>query len=157
MAAISTKYHTGPADLLPFVFNTLWPNDVIWWHGSRSTFSQVMACCLTASSHYLNQCCLLISEGLWHSPDDTENAQYRYPWYDLARSQWVKSLPCNWGSGTSRFLSSGRIQWTEETGKNILVQRQIPGVGITNTTWQWRHNGRDCVSKHQRLGCLLDR
>ena len=32
-----------------------------------SILAQVMACCLTAPSHYLNQC-WLISEVLWHSP-----------------------------------------------------------------------------------------
>ena len=51
--------------------NLLWPSDVIWWQGSRSTLTQVMACCLTAPSHYLNQCWLVISEVLWHSPDNT--------------------------------------------------------------------------------------
>ena len=48
---------------------SLWPSDVIWWQGSRSTLAQVMACCLMATSHYLNQCWLIISEVLWHSPD----------------------------------------------------------------------------------------
>ena len=38
--------------------NSLWPSDVIWRQGSRSTLAQVMACCLTAPSHYLNQCWL---------------------------------------------------------------------------------------------------
>ena len=55
--------------------NSLWPRDVIWWQGSRSTLAQVMACCLTAPSHYLPQCWLMISKVLWHSPDRnfTEN------------------------------------------------------------------------------------
>ena len=55
--------------------NSLWLSDVIWRQGSRSTLAQVMACCLTAPSHYLNQCWLMISEVLWHSPDSnsTEN------------------------------------------------------------------------------------
>ena len=34
--------------------NSLWPSDAIWRHGSGSTLAQVMACCLTAPSHYLN-------------------------------------------------------------------------------------------------------
>ena len=34
---------------------------------SGSTLAQVMACCLTAPSHYLNQCWLIISEVQWHS------------------------------------------------------------------------------------------
>ena len=37
-------------------FNSLWLSDVIWRHKSGSAFAQVMASCLTASSHYLNQC-----------------------------------------------------------------------------------------------------
>ena len=36
--------------------NSLWPSDAVWRQGSTSTLVQVMACCLTAPSHYLNQC-----------------------------------------------------------------------------------------------------
>ena len=42
--------------------NSLRPNDAIWQHRSGSTLAQVMACCLTAPSHYLNQCWLTISK-----------------------------------------------------------------------------------------------
>ena len=45
-------------DLTMMVFNKLWPCDTMWWHQSRSTLAQVMAYCLTAPSHYLNQCWL---------------------------------------------------------------------------------------------------
>ena len=41
--------------------NSLWPSDAIWRHRSGSTLAQVMACCLKAPSHYLNQCWLIIS------------------------------------------------------------------------------------------------
>ena len=47
--------------------NSLWPSHTIWRHRLRSTLVQVMARCLTASSHYLNQCWLIISEVQWHS------------------------------------------------------------------------------------------
>ena len=46
--------------------NSLWPSDAIWWHKSGSTLAQVVACCLTAPSHYLNQC-WLISQVQWRS------------------------------------------------------------------------------------------
>ena len=39
----------------------LWPSDAILWHRSGSTLAQVMALCLMAPSHYLNQCWLIIS------------------------------------------------------------------------------------------------
>ena len=48
-------------------FNSLWPCDAIWRQRSVSTLAQVMACCLTAPSHYLNQCWLVISEVQWYS------------------------------------------------------------------------------------------
>ena len=41
--------------------NSLCPNDTIWWHRSRSTLTQVMACCLNTPSHNLNQCPLYIN------------------------------------------------------------------------------------------------
>ena len=53
--------------LSPFQLNSLWPSDTIWWQRSGSTLAQVIACCLTAPSHYLNQCWLIISEVQWYS------------------------------------------------------------------------------------------
>ena len=47
--------------------NSLGPSDAIWRQRSGSTLVQVMACCLTAPSHYLNQCRLIISKVEWHS------------------------------------------------------------------------------------------
>ena len=39
---------------------SLWPSDDIFWHKPGSTLAQVMAYCLTAPSHYLKQCWLII-------------------------------------------------------------------------------------------------
>ena len=47
--------------------NTLWPSDTICQHRSGSILAQVMACCLMARSHYLNQCWFIISKVHWHS------------------------------------------------------------------------------------------
>ena len=41
-----------------FSVNLFWPSDAIWRQRSGSTLAQVMACCLMAPSHYLNQCWL---------------------------------------------------------------------------------------------------
>ena len=67
------------------LFNSSWPSDTIWQQGSGSILAQVMACCLTAPCHYLNQCWLIISEVMWHSPEgnSTVNAQDIYPWYEF--------------------------------------------------------------------------
>ena len=48
-------------------FNFLGPSDAIWRQRSGSTLAQVMACCLMAPSHYLNQCWLIIRKVEWHS------------------------------------------------------------------------------------------
>ena len=53
----------------PQCFNSLRPSDAIWRHRSGSTLAQVIACCLTTTSHYLNQCWLIISKVLWHSSE----------------------------------------------------------------------------------------
>ena len=39
----------------------LWPSDAIWRQRSGSTLAQAKAFCLTAPSHYLNQCWFIIS------------------------------------------------------------------------------------------------
>ena len=49
--------------------NSLWPSDAIRWQRSGSTLAQVMACCLTAPSHYLYQCWLIISKIQLHPSD----------------------------------------------------------------------------------------
>ena len=50
---------------------TLLPSNAIWQHRSGSTVAQVMAWCLVASSHYLNQCWLNIKDVLWHSSENS--------------------------------------------------------------------------------------
>ena len=50
-------------------FKSVGPSDARWRQRSGSTLAQVMACCLTAPSHYLNQCWLIISKVLWHSSE----------------------------------------------------------------------------------------
>ena len=39
--------------------NSLWHSDAIWQLRSGSTLVQLMVCCPTAPSHYLNQCWLI--------------------------------------------------------------------------------------------------
>ena len=48
--------------------------DVMGRYRFGSTLAQVMACCLTAPSHYLNQCWLIISAVLWRSPESNFTA-----------------------------------------------------------------------------------
>ena len=62
--------------------NSPTPSDAIWRYRSGATLGQVMAYCSTAQSYsYLNQCWLVISEVLGHSPDGnfTGNAKIFIP------------------------------------------------------------------------------
>ena len=57
-----------------------------------SALTPVLACCLTAPSHYLNQCWLIISEVLWHSPEANFTGNCLKFWEDtehkISRVHW---------------------------------------------------------------------
>ena len=85
------------------LFNSLRPSDAIWRQWSWTTLAQVMACCLTAPSHYLNQCWLIIRGVLWHTSESSFagiaqgiDSGYEFEKYILKhifkspRGQWVK-------------------------------------------------------------------
>ena len=55
---------------------SLWLSDAIWRHRSGSTLAHVMAWCLVAPSHYLNQYCLTIKDVLWYSL----KSNFKYSW-----------------------------------------------------------------------------
>ena len=59
-----------PLNKLSWEVNSLWPSDALWRHRYWSTLAQVMACCLTAPSHYLNQCWLIVSTDQWRLSKD---------------------------------------------------------------------------------------
>ena len=90
-----------------FIFlNSLGLSDTIWRHKSGSTLAQVMACCLTAPSHCLNQCWLFISEIQWYSSECnfTRDVSTINHWnafenyickisFKFPRDQWVNIQP----------------------------------------------------------------
>ena len=51
-----------------WIYSLLFSHTILG-HISGSTSTLVMACCLTAPSHYLNQCWLSMDWVLWHSPE----------------------------------------------------------------------------------------
>ena len=81
----------------------MWPIDAIWWHKTGSILVQLMACCLTAPSHYLNQSWLLIHSVVFHRAVSHEMLIIVFPWYDFEnykfeitttppKVQWVNLL-----------------------------------------------------------------
>ena len=87
------------------LINSLRPDNAIRQHRSGSTMAQVMACCWTAPSHYLNQHWLVISEVQWQSPEGhlviAQPLITKLTWksfilkvpFKYLRSQWVNSSP----------------------------------------------------------------
>ena len=53
------------------VIDSLQPCGAIWRQRSGSTLAEVMTWCLTAPSHYRNQCWFIISEVYWHSSESS--------------------------------------------------------------------------------------
>ena len=64
-------HFTGMWLLTGIQVNSLRPSDAIWRQWSWTTLAQVMACCLTAPSHYLNQCWLITRGVLWHTSESS--------------------------------------------------------------------------------------
>ena len=104
--------------------NSSLPSDTTQWHRSGSTIAHVRACCLTAPSHYLNQCWLIIRGVLWHSPDGsfTRYGQDICSWYEFGnykfkistaspRGQWVKQKTAGHDSLTSTVVRSPWFCW----------------------------------------------
>ena len=100
---IPVSHHT----LVYYVFKSMWPSDATGRHRTGSTLAQVMACCLTAPSHYLNQCWLIISKAQCYSSEGnsmkgTSAIKHKIiAWKLLIKisfkspsGQWVKFIIC---------------------------------------------------------------
>ena len=87
-------------------FNSLWLSDAVWsLSGSGSTLVQVMACCLMAPSHYLNQ--------YWHitshhqSPLTCLGTDVGPSANEPTGPEWISGVPGqNQGSGAWGFRGS---------------------------------------------------
>ena len=94
------------------MFNSLWPSDAIRQHKSGSTLDQVMACCLMAPSHFLNQHWLLISKLLQYSPRSNFTVSTWATilwWWWVWKWYFINSLPHPTGLMSLTFCSSHDI------------------------------------------------
>ena len=117
-----------------------WPRDAIWGYRSGSTMNQVMACCLTATSHYLIQCWLAIRGVLRNSPPSNfmRNAQGM----DLSNalenhSFKITSIPprdCELSNGNKPFPSRSKPLVSREDeyiiGWEASLHRTINSINI---------------------------
>ena len=117
----------------------------MWRQRSGSTLAQVMACCLTASSHYLKQYWLIISKVQYHSiagcaapatlqlrhngRNCISNHQPHECFYSTVYSDWSKK--------TSKLRITGLCAW------NSPVTGEFPAQMASNaenvSIW-WRHH-----------------
>ena len=110
-----TEYSTSK----PQRVNTLWPSDTICRHKSGSALAQVMACCLTASSHYLNNVDLssVRFSGIHLRANFTRDTSAISHWNSLenylskilfksSRGLWVKYMPATRSLPTDPFITA---------------------------------------------------
>ena len=145
------------------LLNSLWPNDAIWLHRSRLTLAQVMACCLTAPSHHLNQCWLIISKVRWHSVESNLTRQEIVHssitrisvkiilsiFFKSRRSQWVKRYLL-W---LYAKIAAGYIMW--HTSNIHAIRHSIPDAGINEMShcmhclFNAKEHIRNCINSFQ--------
>ena len=129
--------------------NSLWPSEAIWQNRSGSTLDQVMACCLMAPSHYLNQCSLPISESNFTaSVQDTilynefenhtvihfgkkSNTDLRYTLKDIQNTFFCLT------KSTCLSMKSGLVCSGSFTS-DVLIQINFLAFQVINTSFLWK-------------------
>ena len=145
------------------MLNSLRPSDAIWRQGHLSTLLQVMACCLTASSHYLNQCGLIISEVLWHSPEGNFTLHAKaailmslkvIPFWIAATSPKVNELTqCN--SGCPNMVSYVGIIIGDQQSSVANMRYLRHGKAIASDRYMWDVIIHPCHNVRSGLNKLL--
>ena len=97
---------------LTFKVNPLWPSDTIWWHWSRYTLAQLLACCLMAPSHYQNQRWVFVLGVLWHSSESNFTIS------------WTQPVICIWRLHRKFYLlSQGSMRpWLMDCSQLLMCQ-----------------------------------
>ena len=105
-----------------------------WCHMVKragSTLVQVIACCLTAPSHYLNQCWLIMSEVLQHTPGGKfRNRCPRYLLVDMSLKMTNLSFQSN-------LPGAKELKWWSHAPICIIssVDIVVRLVLLTHETW----------------------
>ena len=125
--------------------NSQWPSDAIWCYRSGTTLAQVIACCLMAPSHYLNQCWLIMSKVRWHSSKgnfarDTSSINYQNHFENYfskispksPRGQRFNCISNN--NPQNSFYGSFPFKWHWFQNKT-MAHMFIVNSDISHTTW----------------------
>ena len=118
--------------------NSLGPSDTIWRQRYGSTLAQVMACCLTAPSHYLNQCWLIISNSDKISDFFLYPVTLKFdgwPWKTIGHLFYTTLSFVHHFKATSEFkpeLQSGNAQFGS---KSVIF---LSPVTLKFDGWHWK-------------------
>ena len=133
--------------------NSLGPSDSIWCWRSGSTLAQVMACCLTAPSHYLNQCWLIISKVLWHSSEDIIIRWFE----DINQYSKIEDYIFKI---TLRSPRGQWVKWVWQQGRTCSTLHTIPTIcmkmkSTCNTSWEHPIFGLCCILSNQYFSYII--
>ena len=124
---VSPRFHVSVDHITSF--NSLWPSDTIWRHRTWSTLAQVMACCLSAPGHYLNQCWLIISK-----------IQSYSSWYHFTKDTSAINQWNQFANYLSKFpFKSPRDQWFKWPMRyhEILHHLELLSPLIVSSSWMY--------------------
>ena len=165
-----SNYSENPIDglvaleILQFCINSMWPSDDIWRHRTWSTLAQIMACCLTAPSHYLNQCWLIINKVQPHSSGnhftkDTsainhlnqfENYMFKFS-FKFPRGQWVNP----WWPHDTKWHPRSWSTLVQVMACHILSAKPLPEPMVTyralRNKLQWIFNQNSFFFKKNKF------
>ena len=122
--------------------NSLWPSDTIWRHRSGSTLAQVIACCLMAPGHNLNQYWLslvsssdiqlrAISQEIPHPPI-TEMTRKLFIWnlIQTSQGQWVNPEHAGtkliWFNIVNMMVANALAPCITRTSVSMILNIQLP-------------------------------
>ena len=106
--------------------NSLWPV-LIWQQSSGSSLAQVMACCLMAPNHYLDQCWLIIQIGFCGTQTNfTGSVQDIKSWNEFEKYT---------GKVTSMCLSAQWVKWLAPGRYGNNLKRLIFKLIVQNSSW----------------------
>ena len=127
---------------------------------------QIMACCLTALNHYLNQCWRPITEGLFHLPENIFIASGQVPELLFC----ITSLKI---TATIKITATATSLWGHWVILHHTNLTTLSIIHLTNQTLctffypvynhiitphplQWHHKGHGGISNHQPQHCSLN-
>ena len=108
---------------------SLWPSDAIWRHGFRSILPQAMACCLTVSYHYLNQCWLITSKVQLHTTEGTLTKILQPPMATISLNITYLKFHTQWSSDSTE-IGVVRHRLDHMLGTPMLSSRQFSTLHV---------------------------